>query len=50
MEKMEFVWASKDDKKKGSFIVTASTTEECVEIAEEEIGEDNDLIDYYSIN
>jgi len=54
MEKMEFVWENKDDKKKSpfksSFIVTASTIEECIEIAEEEIGEDNYLIDYYSIN
>ena len=47
MEKMKFHW--EDDKSNtGSFVVTASSVDECIKIAEEET-KDADITDYYSI-
>ena len=49
MEKMRFHW-EKPDGKTGTFTVTASSVDKCIEIAEEELkGDEHQITDYYSI-
>jgi hypothetical protein len=47
VEKMRFHWEKGD--KKGSFTVTASTVEECLKMAKEELEDGYELVDWYSI-
>jgi hypothetical protein len=49
MEKMKFHWENEKTGKKGSFTVEAMTLDECIQIAEEEMTNGAEIMDYYSI-
>jgi len=49
MEKMKFEWENIKTGKSGSFTVTAATLDECISIAEEEVGSNAEILDYYSV-
>jgi len=49
MEKMKFEWENIKTGNKGSFTVTADTLDECIRIAEEEVGSEAEILDYYSV-
>jgi len=47
MEKMRFYW--ENGEKKGSFTVTALTEKECVKLANEELKDGYEMVDWHSV-